>query len=882
MAARRCTWHFLASIGSLSLLATLCWPSTLIAAAAQAAAAGTPKATITDVQFVELRELPPSQDSVMRKVSFRLTILGEHMVSCQVAQQTQPEVDLTPQDPGQPVEDFKIVGQPSAQQITVAGEARIGTVITSVTVTDRCPPPAPPPPGDAGQTGGKDTAQTGNVTITTEGGVNILIAAPSADTADAGDAGAGAGTGADTTPPAALDQCQKESVQKPDGKSNGKAAGNSATSKGLTISIKAIPPTSALRQFTMTFEHQQSKEFANLHSILLTKQTGEAGVGFDANPNRMRIDLEPTGATDLTVLQPSEAQLELHFVAADGYVPTNVVVTVYDSSDLDCRKAIAVGKVAAAAGQTTVTASAGASTAAADGGTASTKTKGSGASKAGASAAPAKNGNAPAIASVETVFLDRHEGNGRIRVYGQGFGNEPAPPFAVDAFLCDCLERSPQVLNEPRRPRTCGNFASRFNRGGQPMTEAELDLQEATRQDYCGVDNQGNLIKGGRMASWLTWRCGVSATANVYGRNPGIRVERAEIIDINGEMVDIYFEFTRHRHYAWPFRLAGVDLTVPTSTKKVEQVVNLPSAQAMGEVDSTSASTTHLSSAIGPPPDENLTYRYTVLSDQEVGHLLGEGVANNFHVVELAVVNDGAKKVAVPLAGMQAEVEWLYGPASSPKQTDTRPGAATPQQTRDTYMEGPPTLPPVPMPVVSAYFGASKKSTEHRVKVFNALEGVTTFVGALIPFAGVGLKDAEVVFSSGFIPGLRHAWPDITDQQLQNLTTLSWQTSETLAAGGGTAEKLIYIQKGKSFQDEDEPISEPPSTTRQQLSNIMGMEVVGYEITDSPAKQATPASKSPATGTDSKTSSTTTKTAPSGSTKTMTTTTATTPPPSNP
>ena len=699
MAARRCTWHFLASIGSLSLLATLCWPSTLIAAAAQAAAAGagTPKAAaITDVQFVELRELPPPPNSVLRKVSFRLAILGENMVSCP---DTKPHVDLNPQDPGQPVDKLAPVGKPSAQRIEVEGEARVGTVITSVTVTDLCPPAANPP-GAAGTTGsatpatpGADAARAGGVTLANVGGdVTISITAPSADTA-----------GADGTSSEILvDQCPKGSGKDTDGKSGGKAAGDSVdkkvTSSGLTISVKAIPPASALRQFTMTFEHQQSKEFANLHSVLLTKQTGESGVGFDANPNRMRIDLEPTGATDLSVVQTSEAQLDLHFVAADDYVPANVVVTVYDSSDLDCRKAIAVGKVAAAAGQTTVTPSAGAP-ATASGGTASGSAKGSGDSKA-AAAAPAKDGKAPAITSVETVFLDRHEGNGRIRVYGQGFGKPAAPPFAVDDFLCDCLERQPQILNEPPRPRTCGNFARRFDRSGQPMTETDLDSQEEMRKDYCGLDKQGKVLAVGRMATWLAWRCNVPATANVYGRNPGIRVERAEIIDINGEMVDIYFEFTRHRHYAWPFRLAGVDLTVPTTTKKVEQVVNLPSAQAMGEVDSTSSSTTHLSSAIGPPPDENLTYHYTVLSDQEVKQLLGDGVADNFHVIELAVVNDGAKKVAVPLAGMQAEVEWLYGPAASAKQAEPSPGAAAPLHTKDTYLEGPPTLPPVPMPPI--------------------------------------------------------------------------------------------------------------------------------------------------------------------------------------
>jgi hypothetical protein len=127
-------------------------------------------------------------------------------------------------------------------------------------------------------------------------------------------------------------------------------------------------------------------------------------------------------------------------------------------------------------------------------------------------------------------------------------------------------------------------------------------------------------------------------------------------------------------------------------------------------------------------------------------------------------------------------------------------------------------------------------------------------VGALIPFAGIGLKNAEVVFSSGFIPGLRHVWVDISDQQLQNLTALSWQTSETLAANGGSLEKLIYIQRREAFRSDLHDIADPPRFTEHQLADIMGLEVTGYEINDGPAKKATPAGKSPTTSGEETTS----------------------------
>ena len=88
---------------------------------------------------------------------------------------------------------------------------------------------------------------------------------------------------------------------------------------------------------------------------------------------------------------------------------------------------------------------------------------------------------------------------------------------------------------------------------------------------------------------------------------------------------------------------------------------------------------------------------------------------------------------------------------------------------------------------------------------------------------------------------------------MQNLTTLSWQNSETLAASGGSLEKLVYIQKGQQFDSGGLPIYDVPYATKQQISNIMSLEVVGYEVNDSPPKKATPAAKKPAAGTPTKT-----------------------------
>jgi hypothetical protein len=927
------------SLQGLALLCTfgaLCSAAPLAADVAQPAPAGAPtacspaKPNITDVQFLELSEAPPVLKSVpdgtltskVKKMQFILAIMGENFSCTTTTTTTSPDVQHQRQDPGRPAENHEVTSCPrvqlqtqdpgrpienqevrfcSVKEIDVYGKAPVGTVITSVKVTTGGCKETPTPAGKETSRSGKEMSQDGKETnpaaketnpgvtakitsgvtatitdhtITIAGREATVSAEQATITGNAKITGATAmvtdhGTTISGAPDVKIEQATKQgdtaaiSVRRtanyngkctPSGKDTvDKSDCNTATSPGLTISIKPSPPESGLQEFGIKFEHQQSKEFPNLHSLLVTKQSGDAGVGFDANPNHMSVDLEPTGATDLRVMQSNEEAMELHFVAAADYVPTNVVITVYDSSDLDYRSPLYVGKAAAA------------------------------------SKAPATDPNAPAITSVETVFLDRHEGNGRIRIYGKGFGNKfEKPPYSVDDFLCDCLERPPLALPEWERFRTCGTLSKDL--GGQWLSlpqrkrdqakGIERDRLEQNRMAYCGIEPDkynvpksnitgdfitGYIRLGSPLDDWVKWQCGLGISVGVNSRNPdNIRIDKVAIININDEMIDVYFEFTRHYSYAWPFRLASVDVTIPGTEKKVEQLVTSPSAKATGEVDAATPKMVHLSSVIGQKPDENLTYRYTVLSYGEVQQLLGDGVADNFTVIDLAVVNEGPTKVAIPLAGMQAEIEWLYGRDKKP------PGDGW-------FLEGPPTLPPVPMGTVSAYFGASKKATERRVKVFNVLGGITTLVGALIPFAGIGLKDAEVVFSSGFIPGLQHAWVDISDQQLQNLTTLSWQTSETLAANGGSMQKLIYIQRGEQFKSKQQDTDVPPKFTLQQMADIMGLEITGYEVPDSAAKLATPAGKAPTTAAKKKTSTSTT-TGPSGKT-TVSTSSESAPPP---
>jgi hypothetical protein len=306
--------------------------------------------------------------------------------------------------------------------------------------------------------------------------------------------------------------------------------------------------------------------------------------------------------------------------------------------------------------------------------------------------------------------------------------------------------------------------------------------------------------------------------------NPEVRVERAYIVDFNDQMIDVYFEFTRHRGYAWPFRLGNVTVAVTKDATSAQQTVSTPSVT--GEVDKSGPVAYSVSQAVGPAPDPNLTYQYTVLNEAQAKILLGRGIAEHFIVLQLSVVNHGASQLSVPLAAIEVEVEWLRGTAA---------GKGFRKEPRY-FIEGPATVAPLPLASVSAYFGNAEK-TGRRPSFFNVLSGIATMVAGLVPFAGPDLKDAQVVFTGGLVPALGQIWVDLSAQQLQTLTSLSWETAETVPAGG-SMERYIYIQRGEEEAGTVEPTT--GRRTMRQISNITGLSLAGFAISAAPAG-ATPA-----------------------------------------
>ncbi len=393
------------------------------------------------------------------------------------------------------------------------------------------------------------------------------------------------------------------------------------------------------------------------------------------------------------------------------------------------------------------------------------------------------------ITRVDILSLQRRDGFGRLKIEGEGFGkNYLRTPRGGDLeLLCDPANRSYHV-----------------------------DERDDTRKKDTRVDTSA-LCEGRNFEAMKTWRNDIEKLVNVLlvPRNPDLRVERTLIMYLDDKVIDVYFEFSHWSDYSEPFRLESVSVSVNEAVS--------PPATATGAATTPGFATYLASFPIGPQKDPRLEYRYTVLDQADASELFGSGVGDNFYVLQLSVVNNGDKKLVVPLSSIQAEIEWSY------KEDSGKNGGVT-----TFYDEGPATLSPLKLSAITSYFDTYQKTKGRKAKVFNILDGVVTLGASLVPVFGKGLERGTTIMSGGLIPGLRKAWGDLSSQQLQNLTSMSWDSVEEVPAGG-SKEKFIFIQRSdQSFSNK----SDKSFKINKTIKSIAGIEVSGFVVNESTATSA--------------------------------------------
>ncbi len=411
---------------------------------------------------------------------------------------------------------------------------------------------------------------------------------------------------------------------------------------------------------------------------------------------------------------------------------------------------------------------------------------------------PKTDPNQHKIAEVKILAIQRRLGIGRLLIEGTGFGDYERPPISGERELLCCVAR-PMAAFERNNPD------KKDPRGNQ--------LQESgSFAEVC------NIALTSQCEAMRAWRHRIEERVNValVPRNPNLRVERTQILYIDDKVIDVYFEFTHFPGYSQPFRLASATVSINKGAVKVtrEQAANA-TVTATVSGPQTYADTRD----IGVPADRNLEYRYTVLDQKDAALLFGSGVADKFFAIELAVLNRAEKKVAVPLSAIQAEIEWAYG--------------EDPRTDQIYYEEGDATIPPLALSEITAYFDTYQKTKGRRARLFNVLSGVATLGASLVPVFGRNIERPVAILTGGLTPALRTAFGDLSSEQLQNLTSRTWENVEEVPAKSGKT-KFIFIQRGDQLFNGD-----VPPIVKKQIKNIRGLEVIGFEIVESKEKLAT-------------------------------------------
>jgi len=163
-------------------------------------------------------------------------------------------------------------------------------------------------------------------------------------------------------------------------------------------------------------------------------------------------------------------------------------------------------------------------------------------------------------------------------------------------------------------------------------------------------------------------------------------------------------------------------------------------------------------------PDVDVVKSYFLVPDAQVSKKYGHGVAKNFDVVQISIVNKCPLPILVPLAGISL-------PVTNPP------------------------LHPFSLEHVTSIFSNDRAFSGPRAVFFNIVQGAATLGSAIQPFFGPGFTQGVSIFGGGFTQGAATIWKDLSAEQLQNLTSQSFQATEQIAASGGALQKSIFISK---------------------------------------------------------------------------------------
>ncbi len=171
-------------------------------------------------------------------------------------------------------------------------------------------------------------------------------------------------------------------------------------------------------------------------------------------------------------------------------------------------------------------------------------------------------------------------------------------------------------------------------------------------------------------------------------------------------------------------------------------------------------------------PSSDLQSSYTLVPRDQAREKYGNGVDKYFDVIQISIVNNCAAAVVIPLAGFRISV----------------PDGQT-ARVKANYVV------PFSLEHVTSVYSTDRKLTGRRAVFFNILQAVATLGSAVEPFFGHGFTQGVAIEGGGFTQAMQTVMKDMSAEQLQNITSQSFGSTEQVGPNGGALQKFLFVQK---------------------------------------------------------------------------------------
>ena len=165
-----------------------------------------------------------------------------------------------------------------------------------------------------------------------------------------------------------------------------------------------------------------------------------------------------------------------------------------------------------------------------------------------------------------------------------------------------------------------------------------------------------------------------------------------------------------------------------------------------------------------------------IVPKSQAGNKYGNGVAKNFHVIQLSIVNECPMSIIVPLAGVSVVADNAA--------TDTCPS------------EDKADLVPFSLDHVTSIYSADRKLTGRRAIYFNTIQALATVGSAVEPFFAHGFTQGVSILGGGFTTASKEILVDMSTEQLQNLTSQSFGATEQISSKG-SLQKFVFVRRNE-------------------------------------------------------------------------------------